>query len=305
MSRRNAGRDIDGLLLLDKSPGLSSNGAVQRAKRLFQANKVGHTGSLDPIATGLLPLCFGEAAKLAGFLLNNDKRYLVRMRLGKTTSTADTEGEVLEERSIPMLTREQVESHLDRFRGDIFQVPPMFSALKHQGRKLYELARKGIEVERKPRAVRVHELSLLEIGESHLDLDVHCSKGAYIRSLAVDLGEALGCGAHVERLRRTEVGVFKLEQAFTLEQLEGMSDEARQNLLIPLVEMAVELPLVELAPEIAFHARRGQAVFVPNAPTSGLLKLVVRNGGFLGVGEVLEDGRIAPRRLVKESRGLH
>ncbi len=300
MSRRKKGRDIDGMLLLDKSPGMTSNGAVQRVKRLFQANKVGHTGSLDPIATGLLPLCLGEATKLSSFLLNTDKRYFTRVRLGRTTSTADTEGETLEEKPVPALDGALIESALRPFRGEIEQMPPMYSALKHQGRKLYELARKGVEVERQPRKISIYELRLVEYGEDWLDLDVHCSKGTYVRVLAEDIGAALGCGGHVEQLRRTAVGAFTLAQAVTFEHLETLEDGERLALLLPFSAIAEELPAFSLSAEVAFFLRKGQPVFAPNAPSAGLLRLFTREGVFLGVGEVTDDGMVAPRRLVRE-----
>jgi len=300
MSRRKTGRDIHGMLLLDKSPGMSSNGAVQRVKRLFQANKVGHTGSLDPIATGLLPLCLGEATKLSGFLLNTDKRYFTRVRLGRTTTTADIEGEMLEEKPVPALDEAVIEAALRPFRCEFEQMPPMYSALKHQGRKLYELARKGVEVERQPRRISIYELRLLDYGEDFLDLDVHCSKGTYIRVLAEEIGAALGCGGHVEQLRRTAVGSFTLAQSVRFEDLEAMEDEERLALLLPFSAIAEELPAFALSADVAFFLRKGQPVFAPNAPTSGLLRLFTREGAFLGVGEVTDDGMIAPRRLVKE-----
>ncbi|MDD5036532.1 MAG: tRNA pseudouridine(55) synthase TruB [Methylococcaceae bacterium] len=301
MSRRQRGRDINGMLLLDKSPAMTSNGAVQRVKRLLQANKVGHTGSLDPIATGLLPLCLGEATKLSGFLLNTDKRYQVRVRLGQITSTADIEGEVLEEKPVPALNEVIIESVLADFRGEIDQVPPMHSALKHQGQRLYELARKGVEVERKARRISIHALNLLGFGADFLDLDVHCSKGTYIRSLAEDIGSALGCGGHVERLRRTAVGAFTLDNAVSFERLESMTDEQRLSLLLPLSVIAEELPTFSLSAELAFFLRRGQPVFAPNAPVAGLLRLFTHQGAFLGIGEVTEEGMVAPRRLVREA----
>ncbi|CAG0949076.1 tRNA pseudouridine synthase B [Anaerolineae bacterium] len=300
MSRRKKGRDIHGMLLLDKSPGMSSNGAVQRVKRLFQANKVGHTGSLDPIATGLLPLCLGEATKLSGFLLSTDKRYFTRVRLGKTTTTADIEGDTLEEKPVPVLDESLIEAALRPFRGEIEQMPPMYSALKHQGRKLYELARKGVEVERQPRRISIYELRLLDYGAGFLDLDVHCSKGTYIRVLAEDIGAALGCGGHVEQLRRTAVGNFNLAQSVRFEDLETMADEERLALLLPFSAIAEELPPFALSSDVALFLRKGQPVFAPNAPASGLLRLFTREGAFLGVGEVTDDGMIAPRRLVKE-----
>ncbi len=301
MSRRNKGLDIDGMLLLDKSPGMSSNGAVQRVKRLYQANKAGHTGSLDPIATGLLPVCLGEATKLSGFLLDTDKRYFVRARLGRTTTTADTEGDTLDEKPVPMLQGADVERDLTRFRGDIDQVPPMYSALKQGGRRLYELARQGLEVEREPRKVRIYALHLAELGDGFLDLDVHCSKGTYIRSLVEDIGALLGCGAHVERLRRTAVGKLNVGEAVTVEQLEALADGQRLPLLLPLSAIADELPRFNLPAESAFFLRRGQAVFAPKLPPGGLLRLFTQEGAFLGVGEVNADGMIAPKRLVKEA----
>jgi tRNA pseudouridine55 synthase len=300
VSRRKSGRDIDGMLLLDKSPGMSSNGAVQRAKRLFQANKVGHTGSLDPIATGLLPLCLGEATKLSGFLLDTDKRYFVRARLGRTT-TGDIEGETVDERPVPALDEASVESVLQRFRGEIDQVPPMYSALKHGGQRLYDLARKGEEVVREPRRVSIYALRLVELGADFLDLDVHCSKGTYIRSLVEELGAALVCGGHVEQLRRTAVGRLSVDHAVTLSHLETLDDGERLSLLLPLTAIADELPLFKLSAEVAFFLRKGQAVFVPNAPSLGLVRLFTREGAFLGIGEVTDDGMVAPKRLVKES----
>ena len=301
MSRRKTGRDIDGMLLLDKSPGMSSNGAVQRVKRLFQANKIGHTGSLDPIATGLLPLCLGEATKLSGFLLNTDKRYYVRVRLGRTTTTADIEGDTVDEKPVPVFDESILDAILQRFRGETDQVPPMYSALKQGGQRLYDLARQGVEVPREPRRVSIYELCLLEFGADYLDLEVHCSKGTYIRSLAVDIGESLGCGGHVEQLRRLSVGKFDLGQAVPLSRLEALSDEERMSLLLPLSAIADELPLFNLPDELAFFLRRGQAVFVPKLAVGGLLRLFTSEGAFLGIGEVTDDGMIAPRRLVRES----
>ena len=301
MSRRKTGRDIDGMLLLDKSAGMSSNGAVQRVKRLFQANKIGHTGSLDPIATGLLPLCLGEATKLSGFLLNTDKRYSVRVRLGRTTTTADIEGDTVDEKPVPVLDESVLDAVLQRFRGETEQVPPMYSALKQGGQRLYDLARKGVEVTREPRRVSIYELCLLEFGPDYLDLEVHCSKGTYIRSLAVDIGASLGCGGHVEQLRRLAVGKFDLSQSVPLSRLETLSDEERLSLLLPLSDIADELPLFNLTDESAFFLRRGHAVFVPNLTVGGLLRLFTRGGAFLGIGEVTDDGMIAPRRLVRES----
>lgn len=296
-------RPLNGVLLLDKPTGMSSNHALQKAKRLLRAKKAGHTGSLDPIASGLLPLCIGEATKLSGFLLNTDKRYRVRVRLGVTTETADSEGAVLETRSVPPLTEALIEAALEEFRGEILQVPPMYSALKHQGQRLYDLARKGIEVAREARSVTIYELRLEAFDAEGLELEVHCSKGTYIRSLADDLGRALGCGGSVESLRRTAVGALEVREAHTLEHLESLADEDRPALLLPMDHIVTDLPSVQLNEEMGFFLRRGQAVLVPKAPTQGWVRLYGWRSGFIGIGEVLDDGRIAPRRLVKSGVG--
>jgi len=300
MTRRDKGRPIDGVLLFDKSAGMSSNAALQKVKRLLQARKAGHTGSLDPIATGLLPICLGEATKLSSYLLADDKRYRVWVRLGRTTTTADVEGETVAEQPVPVLTEALIEEVLTGFRGELAQYPPMYSALKHQGRRLYELARQGVEIAREARPVRIHALKLLAYGEDHLDLDVHCSKGTYIRSLAEDIGQTLGCGAHVERLRRTAVGRFDVEQAYDFERLQRMSEEERLAALLPLDRVVEDLPAVWLGESQTFFIRRGQPVLVPKAPTGGTIRLYSRNLGFLGMGEVDEEGLIAPRRLFVE-----
>jgi tRNA pseudouridine55 synthase len=243
----------------------------------------------------------GEATKLSSFLLDTDKRYTTRVRLGKSTSTADSEGDILEEKPVPPLSEAVIEAVLQTFRGEIEQLPPMYSALKHQGRKLYELARQGKEVERQPRRITIYELRLLGFGADWLDLDVHCSKGTYIRSLADDIGAVLGCGGHVEQLRRTAVGSFSVEQAVRFEDLETLEDDARLALLLPFSAIAEELPAFALSNEVAFFLRRGQSVFAPNAPVSGLIRLFTHEGVFLGVGEITDDGMIAPRRLVKQA----
>lgn len=300
--RRRHGREVNGILLLDKVPGVTSNGALQDVKRLFQARKAGHTGSLDPLASGLLPICFGEATKLSGFLLNQDKRYEVLVRLGVTTSTADAEGEVLERRPVPPLDAAAVEAVLARFRGEIEQVPPMYSALKHQGQRLYELARQGVEVERAARPVTIHELRLLAMEADTLSISVHCSKGTYVRTLAEDIGAALGCGAHVGALRRTQVGgAYSVAEAKTVTQLQAMSDEERLACLLSVDHALQDMPSVSLGEELCFFLRKGQPVFVPKAPTSGWLRLYDKRGVLLGVGELLDDGKVAPRRLLNVS----
>lgn len=298
--RRRQGREVNGILLLDKVPGMSSNGALQDAKRLFQARKAGHTGSLDPLASGLLPVCFGTATKLSGFLLNQDKHYEVLMRLGSTTTTGDAEGEVLEQRPVPPLDEARVEAVLQRFRGDIEQVPPMYSALKHQGRRLYELARQGVEVERPPRPVSIHALRLLAMGEETLTLVVHCSKGTYVRTLVEDIGAVLGCGAHTGALRRTQVGTaYSVAEAKTLSQLQAMSDEERLACLLPVDYALQDMPAVALGEDLCFFLRKGQPVFVPKAPSSlGWLRLYDKQGVLLGLGELQDDGKVAPRRLL-------
>jgi tRNA pseudouridine55 synthase len=299
MKESSQRRNLDGILLLDKAPGMTSNTALQKAKRLLRAQKAGHTGSLDPIASGLLPICLGESTKLSGFLLNTDKRYQVRVRLGVQTETGDTEGAVVETRPVPPLTLELIEAALARFRGEILQVPPMYSALKHQGQRLYDLARKGVEVEREPRPVTIFELRLEGFDTEGLRLDVHCSKGTYIRTLAEDLGRALGCGGHVESLRRTAVGEFSLAEAYPLESLENLPDERLSEVLLPMDRIVAGLPSVQLNEELDFYLRRGQPVLIPKAPTQGWVRLYARQTVFRGVGEVLDDGRVAPRRLLK------
>jgi tRNA pseudouridine55 synthase len=299
MSRKANQRDLNGVLLLDKSPGVTSNGALQRAKWLLRAKKAGHTGSLDPIASGLLPICVGEATKLSGFLLNTDKRYRVRVRLGVVTETGDSEGGIVATHPVPALTEADIEAALAAFRGEILQVPPMYSALKHQGKRLYDLARQGIEVEREARPVSIYALRLEALAADSVDLDVHCSKGTYIRTLAEDFGRNLGCGGHVEALRRMAVGDLEVADAHTLDHLESLSDEERPGLLLPMDRIVADLPAVRLSDELSFYVRKGEAVLVPKAPTAGWVRLYRGQSGFMGMGEVLDDGRIAPRRLLK------
>ncbi len=297
-------RSIDGVLLLDKATGLSSNAALQRIRRLFRAKKAGHTGSLDPLASGLLPVCLGEATKLAGYLLNHDKRYQVSIRLGMTTRTGDSEGEVLTTAPVPSLSRDELLAVLARFSGDIQQCPPMHSALKHQGQRLYQLARQGIEVERQLRPVTIHALNLLDYQGDTLELDVKCSKGTYIRTLAEDIGAALGCGGHVVVLRRTEVGDLTLADAHTETALASLADSDLLGKLLPPDSIIQQIPAVYLSDETGFYVRRGQAVLVPKAPVEGWVRIYVKQTVFLGMGEVLDDGRIAPRRLLNLSEPM-
>lgn len=303
--RSRPGRPVDGILLLDKPQGFSSNDALQEVKRLFGAAKAGHTGSLDPLATGVLPLCFGEATKFSQFLLNSDKGYWAEIKLGVRTDSGDADGEVVETREVPALTEADIDAALEAFRGDFEQIPSMFSAIKHQGKPLYKLARQGVEVEREPRPVTVHENRILEFEGDRLVLQILCSKGTYVRTIAEDLGEALGCGAHVTGLRRTSVGPFVIDDARTVEDLEAVRSEgghaALDSLLLPVERAVQHWPEVHLTDLSAYYLSKGQPVIVPRAPTEGWVRIhedVDGGSRFLGVGEVLDDGRIAPRRLV-------
>ena len=301
---RPARRAISGVFLLDKANGYSSNSSLQKVKRLFRAQKAGHTGSLDPLASGLLPICLGEATKLSSYWLNSDKRYEVRVRLGAETDTADSEGSVTRTAPVPDLSESLIETVLARFRGAIEQVPPMYSALKHQGQRLYDLARKGVEVERPARPVTIHALTLLGFDATTLTLDVRCSKGTYIRVLAEDIGRALGCGGHVEMLRRTEVGEFGLDLSCTMDRLEELPEPERDELLLPSDSLVLHLPAVELNESMSVLVARGNPLFVPQAPVSGWVRLYGRSAGFLGLGEVLDDGRIGPRRVLNLVGGV-
>jgi len=296
------GRDIHGILLFDKPPGLSSNDALQRVKRLFDARKVGHTGTLDLLATGLLPLCFGEATKLSGFLLNANKRYLATVKLGVSTTTGDAEGDITRAATPPAFELEKLHEVLASFTGRLQQTPPMHSAIKHQGRRLYELAHQGITVARTPRMVVIHALRLLRYGDDGLDIAVECSKGTYIRTLAEDIGDRLGCGAHVRALQRVGVGPFDIDAALDFETLQRLALDGIEALTRSLLDIDSVLfaePRIALSRDAAYYLCRGQAVVVPHAPTHGLVRLYDHQMHFLGVGQVLEDGRIAPRRLLR------
>ena len=295
-------RDVHGVLLLDKPRGITSNDALQKTRWLFQANKAGHTGSLDPLATGMLPICFGEATKVSGFLLDADKHYATTCRLGQRTATADAEGEVVESRSVPPLNPAVIEQALSQWRGEIMQVPPMYSALRHQGQRLYDLARDGIEVPREPRPVTIHDLKLMDWSADSLTLEVICSKGTYIRTLVEDVAKSLGTLAHVTVLRRLAVGPFGRDMTlFGLPELEARKEaqglEALDALLLPVDHAVLHWPKAALTGDSAWYFSRGQAVFVPGAPSAGKLR-VYGDGRFLGVGEMQSDGRLAPKRLM-------
>jgi tRNA pseudouridine55 synthase len=290
---------VHGVLLLDKPVGLTSNDALQRVKRLYAANKAGHTGSLDPLASGLLPICFGEATKISGFLLDADKYYAVTCRLGTRTATADAEGAVVETKPVPPLDAASIGKALAQFRGEILQVPPMYSALRHQGQRLYDLAREGLEVPREPRPVTIYELILMGWSADSLTLEVRCSKGTYIRTLVEDIAAALGTCGHVTVLRRFAVGPFGRDTAMVgLAELEGRGTGAALDpLLLPVDSALRHWPEARLSGDAAWYFAKGQPVFLAGAPTSGQLR-VYADGRFLGVGEIQSDGRLAPRRLM-------
>lgn len=299
-SSRKQFRHISGVFLLDKPTGLSSNGALQKVRWLFGAKKAGHTGSLDPLASGLLPVCLGEATKFSSHLLNSDKRYSVRIRLGAETDTADLEGSVVETFPIPMLSTTVIEEALGPLRGEILQVPPMYSALKHQGQRLYDLARKGIEIEREARPVTIYEAKVEGFAVDWIDLDVLCSKGTYIRSLAQDLGRALGTGGHVEMLRRTAVADCTISQTITIDALEALAAEERESRLLPTDALVAHFPAVYLDGAATKVAGFGNPFNVEAGPESGWVRIYGING-FMGLGEVLEPGRIGPRRMTNLS----
>lgn len=295
MQRKIPRRIVDGVLLLDKPQGMTSNAALQSARRLFNAAKAGHTGTLDPMATGLLPLTFGEATKFSQILLDADKTYEAGVRLGVETDTGDAEGEVVR-RSPVAVDGAQLHAVLARFRGEIEQVPPMHSALKRDGKPLYEYARAGIEVERAARRVVIHALELLDHAEDHFSIRVRCSKGTYIRSLAMDIGAALGCGAHLDSLRRTAIGPFELAQSVALPTLEAASLSQRDALLAPVDALVGHFDRVDLDPVQAAFALQGRALRLAGQG-AGIVRLY-DGGRFLGLAEWHEDGSLRPKRLI-------
>ena len=299
--RRPPGRAVDGVLLLDKPAGMSSNGALQAARRLYNAKKAGHTGTLDPMATGLLPLCFGEATKFAGELLDADKSYQAVVRLGITTDSADAEGQVLEIRPVAV-SADRLEQALARFRGEIEQVPPMHSALKRDGKPLYVLARQGLEVERAPRRVVISVLDLLDYDGERATLRVDCSKGTYVRSLAADLGQALGCGAHLAALRRTRIARLDLARAVTLPALAELALPDRDALLAPVDSLLADLPRIDLEAAAAISLCRGQPVLRPGLGAGGEERGRAYGAGrFLGLCRIGADGWLKPQRMVAEA----
>lgn len=292
---RRIKRRVDGVLLLDKPEGASSNQVLQKVRWLYQAEKAGHTGVLDPLATGLLPLCFGEATKFAQRWLDADKAYRATVQLGATTTTGDREGEVLQ--TWPVTVDEAaLRAVLPQFLGPQMQVPPLYSALKHQGRPLYEYARAGQEIERAARAIRIYALELHSCSFPQFVLDVRCSKGTYIRTLAEDMGKALGCGAHLAGLRRTETGGFSLDQAVTVEELEAMDPAQRDELLLPVDRLLGDLPQLQLSANDAGRLTHGQAVRHDGQP--GQQRVYGPEGRFLGLGEIRLDGMLYPSRMM-------
>lgn len=311
MSRpRRRGRDIHGVLLLDKPQGASSNDVLQKVKRIFNANKAGHTGALDPLATGMLPICLGEATKFSQYLLDSDKRYRVIARLGQRTDTSDADGNVVETRVVNF-TEHALAEALDSFRGTTQQVPSMYSALKHQGRPLYEYARQGITVSREARDITVYELLFIRHEADELELEIHCSKGTYIRTIIDDLGEKLGCGAHVIYLRRVQVATYPTERMVTLEHLQALLAQAQAEdqsledvldpLLMPMDSPVSDYPEVNLPLTVAGYLKLGQAVAAANAPEQGMVRITEGDArAFIGMGIIDDAGRVAPKRLVVE-----
>lgn len=307
--RRFKGRDVHGILLLAKPSGITSNDALQQVKRIYNAAKAGHTGALDPLATGMLPICLGEATKFSQFLLDADKRYQVTAKLGERTNTSDADGTIISTRPLTF-TEPQLQQALMSFRGGSLQIPSMFSALKHQGKPLYEYAREGIEVEREARPITVYELNVLEFSGDKLVLDIHCSKGTYIRTIIDDLGEMLGCGAHVTQLHRSQVANYPAERMLTIEQLQAIFERCKAEgrppreeldpLLLPMDTAVDSLPEVNMSAVVASYVTQGQAVQVAQVPATGFVRMTVGDEReFIGVGEIDDDGKVAPRRLVR------
>ena len=299
---RKRGRDIHGVFLLDKPQGMSSNDIMQKVKRIFQANKAGHTGALDPLATGMLPICLGEATKFSQFLLDADKRYLVTAKLGERTDTSDAEGQIVETREVKVKTPE-ILTALEQFRGDILQVPTMFSALKHNGKPLYEYARQGITVEREARPITIFELNFIEYNAPYLTLEVHCSKGTYIRTLVDDLGEVLGCGAHVTMLRRTAVADYPTEKMLDWHALQSLAEQQDlallDALLLPMDTAVAKLPALTLNENQTQGIGFGQRIKFDNPNRlQGQVRLFSHENRFLGVAVIDENNVIRPQRLV-------
>ncbi len=299
MAKRKKGRAINGVVLLDKPLKVSSNHALQKVKRLFNAQKAGHTGSLDPLATGMLPVCLGEATKISAFLLDADKTYRFKCKLGEKSATADAEGEIIETASFEHVTEQLINSVLPEFIGEIQQVPPMYSALKKDGERLYDLARQGIEVERKPRTITIYSLQLIAFENGVIEFEARCSKGTYIRTLAEDIAKKLDTVAYVSFLRRTSVGPYT-EEMITMEQLETLAEQGFDSLDAVLLDSDSGIAnwnKVELDADSAYYIKLGQAVQVSGAPVDGMVRIYSPDG-FIGVGVIQDDGKVAPKRML-------
>lgn len=300
---RSRGRKIDGIFLLNKPKGISSNQALQKVKRLFKAAKAGHTGSLDPLASGMLPICLGEATKFSQYLLDSDKRYQVQGLFGIKTDTSDAEGTPIATAEVNV-SQSDLLAVMDNYRGEIEQVPSMYSAIKVDGQPLYKLAREGITIDRKSRKVTIHELTLLSFESPYVEMDVFCSKGTYIRNLIEDMGDDLGCGAHVTRLHRSQVGPYQEAGMLTLEQAEALVEEsgmeALDATLLPVYSSVEDWPEVILNSSLAFYIQQGQPIQVADAPLEGGVRLMTDDNRFLGIGEINEDGMVAPKRLISQ-----
>lgn len=311
MAKKRKGRPINGVLLLDKPYEMSSNNALQRVKHIYFAQKAGHTGALDPLATGMLPICLGEGTKFSQFLLDTDKTYEVTAKLGIRTTTSDADGEIVSEKDVNV-TSEELNKALDSFRGTTQQVPSMYSALKHKGQPLYKYAREGIEVPRESRDITVFNLELLRFEDNQVDLSIHVSKGTYIRTIVDDLGELLGCGAHVAHLRRSAVGNYPKNKMVTMEELEALLEKAQNEeiapsvyldpLLLPMTSACDGIPTVFVDDISANFLRHGNPVQTPNVPAEGMVQVFIgdneEEGEFIGVGFIDDDGRVAPKRIV-------
>lgn len=297
-------RDVDGILILDKPFGYSSNQALQQVRKLYRARKAGHCGSLDPLATGILPICLGEATKFASYLLGANKTYHATCRLGETTTTGDAEGEVVERRPV-MVDAKQIRHSLAQFVGEIEQIPPMYSALKHQGKRLYQLAREGKQVERKPRRVTIYHLVLLSSSADSLSFEVSCSKGTYIRTLAEDIGAVLGCGAHLTALRRCAVDSFVEQDAVTIERLQLLELQDRDqldDLLLPVTRALTQFPELTLDASTSLKISQGKRVQLGPSKLAGPCRLVTDEGRFMGLGEIAPDGELTAKRLMNTAR---
>lgn len=315
MPRKQKGRQIDGIFILDKPTGMSSNHALQRIKRLFGARKAGHTGALDPLATGLLPICLGEGTKFTQFLLDADKRYQTTAQLGVRTDSSDADGEVIETKPCEHITQAMVEAELPQFRGEITQVPSMFSALKHNGQPLYKLAREGKKVEVKSRQVTIYDLTLMSMADTQVRMDITCSKGTYIRSIVEDLGLALDCGAHVAQLRRLQAGPFKAEQMLTFEQLdeliasvdrefdgnapESAIFDALDKLLLPADTAVLHLNAVQLCAQQSGALQQGKIITLTEQVNPGLVRVYGDQQAFIGIAEITEAGTLRAKRLLQ------